>query len=554
MSRLQITGKLDEHVPIIVLLEMANSHGITTSYSQLRRSCKRLKLIKYLNSIKPINPNNCSVLARFINHEVDWNKQALHRSYSFMGKFINTQTTMITFKYSEIMSLEVGPQLPKRPRRLNACMLYRLCRDRSLNPRLEITLGGMKLLLEISNYSTCELRRIVDPKLRFAREYCRWQLIRLIETMTESRLKNRLRFTRSDLETVDKTVVTPRNRIEAVYLSFNLGVDVSGSESPIQEYYILRDNVDRYLRGKSTKCRCPELESMNVKIRYNPLIPFDWYSYESVQNFVQLTGYDYHLVSNPEEIVQLGYLTENFYKGLAPDISNTETPITLEEVSTLAWSECLSYGIAGSPMVAITVLELQEMFRANGNFSRPDGGYYSEAAINKLQTIDESLAIVISEVKEFQSVDEVNDLQNYDRTAVIDCLTQLLHLAMYMRGWDGESKYPIGSSPVKDYETLMKNVSMRLLVFMNRIEEHPVWTYVVSLPMRLYKSGKFLKTQNCETIISRLKTVRSGNGVQACIRISSNWLASSSYFYQRCLDHVPDGFGAAKIANMRHIA
>ena len=553
MSRLQITGKLDEYVPIVVLLEMANSHGIAASYSQLRRKSKRLKLIKYLNSVKPINSKDCSVLARFINHEVDWNKQALHRSYSFMSKFMNTQNTEITFKYSEIMSLEAGSQIPKRPRRLNACMLYRLCRDRSLNPRLEITTEGMKLLIELSNYSTGALRKVVDPKLRFPGDYSRHQMMRIIENLTETRLKNRLRFTRSDLETVDKNAIIPRNRIEAVYLSFNLGVDVTDTDSPIQEYYILRDNVDRYLRGKSSKCRCPELESMNVKVRYNPLIPFDWYSYESVQNFIKLTGYDYHLVPNPEEIVQLGYLTENFYKGLAPKITNVETPVTLEEVSTLAWSESLSYGIVGNPMVAITIMELQDMFRANGNFSRPDGGYYSEAAVNKLQMLDESLAIVISEVKEFQCVDEINDLHNHDQSSVIDCLTELLQLAMYMRGWDGKSRYPIGSSPVKDYEVLMKNVSRQLLAFMNKIED-PVWAYVLSLPMRLYKSGKFLKTQNCETIISRLKTVRSGNGVQACIRISSNWLASSSYFYQRCLDHTPDGFGANEVANMRHIA
>ena len=555
MSRLQITGVLDEDTPIVVLMEIAGSHGIAVNQRLLRRLDGRRVVVKCLNGMKPMNltPTEPARLARFINHRVDWNLPALIRSFNFIKQFMTPSKLTSEFPWSEIMALEVGPQVPKRPRRLNACMLYRLCREiADIKPQLEASLEGMKLLIELSVLPPEALRKIVHPrgKIESAKN-----MLKLIAQMPEARLKSRLKISRADLMTVNKTVINPKNRAEAIYLAFNLGVDISRLKSPIAEYYRLKSNTDKYLRMKDRKCQCPELESLNINMCYNPIIPFDWYPFESVKNFIQLAGYEYHLVTNPEEIIQLAYLTDNFYFGKAPLIANIETPINLDEVSELNAVDVVSYGIPGKPMTVISITELEMLFKNNGNFSKPGGGYYSETVIAKLSIIARSLQGVIQEIREFQRIDDssVSELSSwYNREAAVLCLTELLHLAMYMRGWDGKSAYPIGSAPVEPggYDSLMINASRYLLAFIEKMNTDLTWGMVGSLPMRLYKSGKYLKTQDSETIGQRLEKVQQGEGVQACIRISSNWLASSAYFYQRCLGKSVD----LDIANMRHIA
>nr|QBK90443.1 MAG: uncharacterized protein LCPAC103_01240 [Pithovirus LCPAC103] len=567
LSRLKIIGEISASTPISVLLEVAGSHGIAIpDEAILNTNQGRNSLIKYLEQttipiIGTVDSDDISgveaaYLARFINHQVSWNLPALKRCFNFMKKFLTIDPVDLT--WDEIMSLEPAPQIPKRPRRLNACMLYRLCKERYINPGPQASLSYMKLLIELSRVTVDKLGILISGALDEQTDLptTKLELLALIAQLPEAVVREQLMVNRTQLLTTVKDQLIPNNRVEAIYLAFNLGVDLTGADSPIQEYFKLKANPDGYLKLKQAKCKCPELESMDIYKRYNPLIPFDWYPPTAVNNFIKLAGYN--SVANPEELIQLTYLSTTFYMGIAPLVSNTETPIAYDLVAELDSAEAVSYGIIGSAMTVLSVEELHDSFKTTSSFIRSDGKYYSELAISKLGLISPCLRSLITEIRGFQKVEDAHvcNLKVVHETArsaaedISAALTAILELAMYMRGWDGKAEFPIGSSPVKDAVALQERVSVKLVVFQERAHSNDNWNLVSHLPLRLYKAGNFVKSSDAETITKRLTTVSQGDEVAACIRISSNWLASSAYFYQRCLGQ-PASFD---IANMRHIA
>jgi hypothetical protein len=128
-----------------------------------------------------------------------------------------------------------------------------------------------------------------------------------------------------------------------------------------------------------------------------------------------------------------------------------------------------------------------------------------------------------------------------------------------MRGWDGESEYPLGEkSTLKsniNYETIEQNVSNSISNVMEFIKDNlyeDEKDILIKLPLMKYtkyhdenfnfNALTFVPSPDPEdgnTIVERLEIVSKGSAhknMKSCIRLSSNIILTSVYFYSCSLN------------------
>jgi len=125
-------------------------------------------------------------------------------------------------------------------------------------------------------------------------------------------------------------------------------------------------------------------------------------------------------------------------------------------------------------------------------------------------------------------------------------MTDLLELSMYMRGWSGSGPYPIREAPVSNQHLVDINVTQSLAKFIdtcNNLGE--IGLIILNLPIMKYISGTFQSSNDPSqglTIRERLDIIKQGeniNNTNSCIRLSSNWLAATYYYYCQIIGMVP---------------
>lgn len=113
--------------------------------------------------------------------------------------------------------------------------------------------------------------------------------------------------------------------------------------------------------------------------------------------------------------------------------------------------------------------------------------------------------------------------------AVKEFMSTLLEVGMLMRGWSGQSNYPLESEQCKG--TIDDS---RILENLFQLKESG--SICLDLPLFRYRSGFEMSTQACQgyTIGERLNIILKNETVYSCIRMSSNWLVATAHYY---LDH-----------------
>jgi hypothetical protein len=241
---------------------------------------------------------------------------------------------------------------------------------------------------------------------------------------------------------------------------------------------------------------------------------------------------------------------------------------------------CVSYGIVDDKsLVVYLVRELAEHFQTSRSFSNPQriNELYSDVSIQKLRLIctnrvnnskipnvsrieNQNLLNAISFVElcnQTNTAEAISLNKMYKESSTKDqesielTLHLLLELGMYMRGWKAGSqnteKYPLQASETgfdpDDQGRVDLNVTTAITRYENQIEglPHHLRNQVENLPLvratNNQKGITFQASSNTEqglTINDRIKIVKTGETSAAsysCIRLSSNWLTASAWYY-----------------------
>jgi hypothetical protein len=606
LSRLDITGEINLDTPKIVLEEI-----------QLADSIKSIKTIKYnkRNKIKENYENDIDSLrtiAKYVNSKCkNWRKKSLLVAFDFLQKFISDDYIKLFSKSSKRFNIGYGLQTAEEPEKLNACILYRLCKYHSIKTNKDSTYEDMfnkiKLFYYISdNYKIKnKVQNYILNDLKF-----NWKTYDLVNILNDAEILMPKEVQVHEYEDVkklgyeefakcaDKILYEgkeiPENSCEAIILAaLNYKIDITECLDPLSEYESLQKETyfpcDEKLKERlKLVSQYPEtLESPWLNQVFNPILPENMYSENDLEKLCLEEGivisdledsfdFDY-TIKGPKyyNSLQTAYLIESFIHGKQKNIKNSETTF-LEKIEDLSFDEVVVYGVRGNirkdklPLKGYTYGELLDTFTNYKNFIDPmTKEVFSKEVIEKLYLLSqkekreteseenykdrielgeeiERIKIYLDNKNEYveEFVDIYESLIEYDKERVEKLLTGILHLGMYMRGWDGESDYPLKSEETNHNTekqiVVDDRVTQALIEFEKKTKElGDIGNYIINLPLMEYskESKSFIPSYDENeglTVKERIKIVRGGEegiNMNSCIRTSSNKFCATGYYY-----------------------
>lgn len=589
LSRLNIVKKVDMNTPLCVLEDILDAHRVGHQKGVVRQNYRK-ELINYIHKLSPIlieapvEMQKLRILTAYINTDrgLLWTGENLFEALRFLQKFEKSTTVDLT---DIKIDFEWGPQTPDNTQKLNACILYRICQEQELNTNVYTTMemmakcvrfllaGPDKIYqLQIHFCQTSTIQDIIDclvlgnptissqADLEKEDPITKEKLIRQAETGSFTHIQS------MPIELLKR--LDPRSSVEAVALAATIfKKDISQSSNSICEYKRLQITHYGYIPydNELRKIHILNPSLLDLRKTFNPLFPEHYYQMEDLMFMAVREGYDREELheTNVYEMLQLSHLLENFYSGLYPEITNGETPVTLDEVEALDPGVIVCYGVRREHLTAFHLEGLIDHFRVIKTFAHPTdpGTTFTPQTIKKLKymandrfsgtetsrDLKKDLLEVIEEV-EFLSSETLSKVKefyqcfhsssNEDKERIRGVIQELLHLSMYMRGWDGENlKFPIQEAPVYD----QLSVDIKVTASIQRFEDlcdnlNDIGTLVMNLPLLRYQ-GEFnpsLSERDGYTIEDRLRIVKEGNetgNMASCIRMTSNWLAATAYRY-----------------------
>lgn len=600
LSRLFITGHIHEHTPICVLIDIADAHGITYLKEDIDKPNFAQHILAFIHNNKSVDLNQLKdrheweCVARFVNRNAIWPRDKLVEAYNFLIGFTNNDNLLA--KIPE--NFDIGPQTPNNIHSINACILYKICTHYRLNVNSHTTINqmafGIKMLREETESVIRRVKHFTETNinrtnliniLMLAHNEIEDPIPKISETKVNHNIVPKVEVSHDYLHAVYnnltnpsalRSVIQPSTSPGAIALAaLDYNIDISKSKDPLREYKVLRCStrndyqpVDPWL--KYWYKLNPIM--FDLSVTFNPLFPIEFYDLSRLHDMARIEGYSTREIaeSNPYELLQIAHVSETFYQGELPSMSTRETPIDLNEIEEVPYGQLLCFGQAGLPMVPISMTELITLFERNQNFTsyRPNS-VFSDIAINKLKQIAQSpsgpnpaiclspetvrvRATLFNTISNIEIILRNNDeasrqlISTYRRSNpdvqqdIRDTLRKLLHVGMYMRGWNGSGPFPIEQALVSEQESLRidTNVNRSIAEFnqMCQILE-TVGSHIQHLPLVLYKDDIYnISTDEDDglTIKDRLRIVLKGdtiNNMRSCIRLSSNWICSSAHKY-----------------------
>ncbi len=598
LSRISITGTLNENTPLCVLKEIADIHGIDSidrlEKTYLNNIHIRRDVIRELNEshytqheiIPPITKDVDKIAAsRFVNKYTSWNMHDLREAFSILRIYMREAPLPSEhFIY--------GLQTPRYVASLNVCVLYKICRANNLHMEFHHSAKHLEMAVRMIIQPTHISCKFIYRQLSYVHEdnipslylkVCNMMDVGnpspsmadvdMIDYHTD--ITNSIELFK-DHATVLRRVV-PKTYGEAIALGalvFNM--DVSYSYNPILEY----NNMI-----KSHECSedwIPIDKNMRLELRYNPMsfrldtnfnpnLPGELYGEDNLIGLAEEEGFDNEDLNNeaPYSLLCFAFLSPTFYHGKYPTILNEKTHMHWLDVEKIPPQSFLCYGVRTQGLTALRYNELTDLFRINRNFTNPldeNGGAFPELAIKKLKRLCQSFGIndteeSMNERKALYQVIEIAELftktegtklkkfyNSYRKGTdeykqqIRNILQSMLNLAMYMRGWFGEGDYPIGCAPVENYNEVYIQVTAGINDFENLCKELGEGEeMIMKLPLVMFKRVWIISTDDLQgrTIGDRLLILKNGDehtNYNSCIRLTSNWFCASCFRYMQLVE------------------
>lgn len=611
LSRINIIGNLHNEIPLCVLLEIADAHGIEFTEEDTPDFYDRLLESIRTTQIPSIDENKIdwSLVARYVNSKVTWNLKSLNEAYNFLQSFIHRQAETPNLS-------DIGRQTPEKPRSINACVLYRLCLNNHLRTFRWTSLEQMVSLLSSLNESIDSLQRKVDIFLKS--QLSKHDLINILSLSKSSISDPLVKISASELDTLPfmrpnqeallmrcytslhqvktlQNLVTPKTIEGAISLAAILyNIDISRAKDPITEYLALKTEGKEKYRPSDPWMEHWYRQNTNMfdlTSVFNPGFPPIFYS--NLHDLVKKYGNSSSeiLRTNLYELLQMNYVENSFHLGPLPNMRSKQTLISLDNLEDIPYGELLCYGPQEGPLYPVSIDELIDLFMANQNFTNPfeKDSIFSLHAIERLiNLIDERskpifhLTLDVSTLRKRQrlfgiirhikatiaNLDPISQqlVLNYQNSStekkslIRNALYKLLYLGMYMRGWSGSGSYPILSKDTiippdrQGYVDIM--VSKGIAAYEEAIFSlSDVGSLIQQLPLVRSREGTYVLSNNVNdglTIGDRIKILKGGDdsdNMASCIRLTSNWLCVSAHRYLKILG-LPEPFSLNDLAHI----
>ena len=612
LNRLLITGHLSEYTPYCVVKEILESHNISFSnlpneeLSFARQQTEIQRILKFRTLEIETHENgsfdekSLRYLATFVNTNVKtWTKSSLLKCYDHM----------MNFEYESIeklrkLDINFNPKSPESVKGLNACMLYKICLYYHIYTKWNTSESDMvfmiKKLFEPANEIRLHLSNLIQSldKTRLINLYLNIpkhnQKVNLTfknidEVLNDNPLLNleHSKITDSIIKFRDINYILmnlfPTNHSDAIVLTaLNYKLNITESKYPFDEYKAI-------LKNPSLELYVPYDPVFRKNYLKNP----KWYNINSVWNINLCELYnegdlknmcisegftvDDFRNSEPQVLLLQSQTCNTFYFGKNPyNLEQTESPIMIEVLEDLKEEDCISYGnYSKRSFVTYSIDEIYALFLTYRSYVNPTDIHQclGKRVINKLKFIAQKYNIIkllsiISELDKWyeysnENTERLRELYSKAsverRTYIRRYFEALTKCGMYMRGWDGESEYPLGEkSTLKvniSYETIEQNVGESISQVMDFIKDNlyeDEKEILIKLPLMKYtkyhdenfnfKALTFVPSPDPEdgnTIVERLEIVSKGSthkNMKSCIRLSSNIILTSVYFYSCSLN------------------
>jgi len=158
LSKLQITGELDNNTPQCVLLEVLDSAGY--EYRPLDQPNMHYRLLVAASSsitdeIDQDHPMFLQYLVRYVNTHMSWRRAHILEAFQFLYQF--SQAESIVGIIDSLPVIGFGRQTPENIRSLDACVLYRACKELSIEVNYDMTIDLMYSAVMMRKYDHKQL-------------------------------------------------------------------------------------------------------------------------------------------------------------------------------------------------------------------------------------------------------------------------------------------------------------------------------------------------------------------------------------------------------------
>lgn len=567
LDKICLVGGIEENIPRCVVKDISLSLGMSEDYMESKPRKKLLEELELVEKIEIDSDDYSSEMlgdiARFVNcAETEWTEYCL-----FQALFSLIHFSPISFRPG---NNNYGDKTNDDPEKLDVCSVFRVIKYHHFPYDKETSFEEMIRRIESINLEDLLIADYSRRKGNIGNNQSLDEIYNNINTLKPAVL----------------SYLHPQNSVQAIVFSaFIYGIDISPSSIPIVEFIKLKcENTFSYAPEDPIfrKKYIINPSYYNIRRRWNPYFNF-MYSDKDLITFSKALGFETSRPTRREtfNFLQEMYLISNFYAGPHPH-SFSETPIYREEITSLQFSECVSYGCESSLLfVTYTFDELNEFFERSKCFFNPTNAreIFSVSSIKKLESIcvtgnslsSKRLLETIRKIKKMLSGFSEREIiwmniyetsSDEEKDIYVQILHKILHLGMYMRGWKVSSDhYPLTADEciVEPAKLIQRDLLVtECYTLLDEFKQnYPVIVgEIFDLPLLQYKENYFLESDKSFhgfTIGQRLDIVRSGEDVDniySCIRLSSNYICASVYRYLTLIKKDP-GF---PIKEMRWIS
>lgn len=549
---------LTKNTPICVLTNLARCRGIRFSHDKelTKHDVENLSFDDFcyhllqtknyeIENILSWTKRDCSYIARFVNPKGKWKSiQTLKIAFESIKEADEQKPPIIT---------NFGNRTHENPTACDSITLYNyLCRLNYPTHR------NMKFVDMVNVYSMIRSPFSILPLSHSI------NLLHIITNTSDIYLCERDWY-----KTPIRHDCVPQKAInsnDAFYCELLNGKDYSLANSPLLEHLGVEGAMIKHVRNINH-------HRLVVGGYFNPLIPDDFYPYKSIITLAEAedinTSLEYETIFG---LLISRSMVENFHFRIQPEVKSSISSVTWEDLTEVDPRSIICYGkmaftcqeMEKSKMDAYTISDLTHTFQSTHEFLNPiDGTIFPSYAIKKLVYISSAISHCTSvpdDIRQdardlIKSVHNVNAIRGQFGDQVREWLSTvgkqskvafeiLLKIGMYMRGWEGdESNYPVKIAPQKDDVKIEIRVADGLREYYCECEKLVMSPNV--LPLIRHNGKEFLKSNDHFegiTIGDRLEKVLKGentSSMASCIRLSSNWIVASAYYYLQLIGHTP---------------
>ncbi len=569
LSKLMIVGKVDINTPWVVLDEILKSYNYEISYEKLKCD-EKISVMKnnknfeitvkdnyVLSIIKTINTQHFDILTfSSLTHNGELIIKLSEKSKDIYEKFLNRKITEdgLIDSFFNLYSLQNGYLYEK----------YSL--DKNSNTYLGITemYGLLKRHSTIKFNFNTNRETIIDVFNDYQKLIPKCYII-LKNGFLQIHEKNKIT---NDLikRSIDKLNDT----------SYNVDLNNFNDLIAYIIYCKRLDPTNSYItdlyRNITNIKEDPKLRIYSMNKIFNPIIGVENYNDEELESL----SYIYNIPFFPREDfsyrIQMIYLTEKlFYSPHEAycDISDDHLSlIEYDNMNKLDLKRIVFYGLKDS-LVPMDIMDLLGSFSSKRKFLNPykDSECFSVFAVTKLSKVVGNFRLkkIIEEIVKENNLINTNisefkiDYDNYNKEQKNICKSffeMFLRLGFFMRGWDENNTFPLLSEDCngKEQSEIDINCSNEFSLINTLLNKNiSIKNRLINLPL-VNKSGNndFNVTygngrDSIKDILDIVFSERREVEINSCIRMSSNYICETSYFYINKILNMKEPFDINKL-------